>query len=327
MLTSGMKRRIAAALSIGVITAFLCWLSHRHPSPNDFLWALGAAHDLIAGHDPYARALSPNLVPYPLPAAVLAMTCSWAGSLASALFFGLSSALLAFGLTRSGYNRLLIFLAYPYWMAMETVQWSPLMMAGALLPWLFPVLLAKPQLGVPIALTHWNRRAIISCIALAALTLLLQPNWPLRWLSQIGSFQNYVPLFVLPGPALLLALWLRSDPDSHLLLLASLAPQHWFYDSFVLWLIPKGTWEILATVCWSWGTVLWWPSRPASHYSPAFGSIAVVWTFFPMLSILLMRKVRSATKPIARTVGEPERDTAEAANAERIDRLGAKIPA
>jgi hypothetical protein len=286
-----MKGRIIVSSVIGIASAIICWIIHLKPHAVDFGWALGAAHDLVAGRDPYSAPISGS-IPYPLPATVFAFPLLWLRTnpnLAGALFFGASSALLAFGLTRGGYTRLLVFLAFPYWMAMITVQWSPLVMAGALLPWLFPAVLAKPQIGIPIALTYWNWTGIVGCLVLTAASLLVMPNWPLRWVSQISGFQNYIPMLVLPGPALLLALWVGADPDAHLLLLASLTPQHWFYDSFTLWLIPKSSSEILATACLSWGAVLWWPLNFATRYSPKVGSLAVVWMYLPMLALLLLR--------------------------------------
>ena len=77
--------------------------------------------------------------------------------MAGALFYGLSSALLAFGISRHGYHRLLVFLAYPYWGGLLAVQWSTLIFASAFFPLLLPVTMAKPQLGLPVALTNLSR--------------------------------------------------------------------------------------------------------------------------------------------------------------------------
>src|SRR5690349_4248310 len=97
-----------------------------------------AAHTLISGGDPYTicppgagsalttaeklrigptnpiTAALPFLLLLPLPL-----------DLAASLFIGLSSALLVFGLTRTGqYWRLLVFLSFPYWYAVLTIQWA-----------------------------------------------------------------------------------------------------------------------------------------------------------------------------------------------------------
>ena len=294
-----MKTRLAISALIGFASGLICWLMHLGPRAVDFGWSLQAAHDLALGHNPYGYAL-PGTIPYPVPAAGFALPFLWLWTnpkLAGALFFGASSAILAFGLSRSSYDRLLVFLACPYWMAMMTVQWSPLVMAGALFPTLLPAALAKPQIGLPIILTHWSRRGILACAALAAVSLLIMPSWPLRWFSQLGGFQNYIPMLSFPGPLLLLGLCLGDEADAHLLLLTSLMPQHWFYDTFILWLIPKSRSEILATVCMSWGVVLWWPQFGIAHYSSALGSMAVLWIYLPMLALLLLRSVVSSDSP------------------------------
>jgi hypothetical protein len=284
-------KRVLVSVAIGCLSAVCCWLLHLEPRAVDFGWSLRAAHDLLTGEDPYNHAVTPESIPYPLPAAAFAFPFLGVRKteLAGALFFGVSSALLAFGLTRTAYTRLLVFLAFPYWMSMMTVQWSPLIMAGAFLPWLLPAVLAKPQIGLPIALTHLSWRGFLACASLAAVSLVAAPRWPMRWISQIGGFQHYIPLFVFPGALLLLVLWTR-HADAHLLLLTALMPQHWFYDCFILWLIPKTTSELLTTVCLSWGVVLWWPFRVASSFPTESGSMAVTWFYLPMLGILLVRR-------------------------------------
>jgi hypothetical protein len=290
MLANGMKKRVFISLVIGLFSGFLCWLIHLGPDPIDFRWALGAAHDVLNGRDPYAYSFSAKSGPYPLTAIAFSFPFIWADAhLAGGLFFGLSSGLLAFGLTRTSYTRLLIFLAFPYWMAMLCVQWSPLVMAAALFPWLLPATLAKPQIGIPVLLTHWTWRGLVACAVLAIGSLILMPSWPMRWLAQVGTWPNYVPALVLPlGPLMALSLWRRADADAHLLLLTSLTPQHWFFDSFILWLIPKTRREMLATCLLSWGAGLWRIYRvPRSRAE--FGVAAVSWFYLPMLALVLSR--------------------------------------
>jgi hypothetical protein len=115
------------------------------------------------------------------------------------------------------------------------------------------------------------------------------PNWPLRWISGVSTHTHFVPLLALPGPALLLALYVRRDPDSHLLLLSSFTPQHWFYDSFMLWLIPRNRQEMLATIFLSWGAgITRWYIMPRSWTE--VGTWAVLWIYVPMLGVILLRQ-------------------------------------
>ncbi|HZR32002.1 MAG TPA: hypothetical protein VFA76_09140 [Terriglobales bacterium] len=282
------RLRAGASLAIGAASTVLCWglMHHFNQGAADFSYAVREANELLHGRNPYA------LFPYesyPITAAIFAIPFVWfKPEVGGAVFFGISSALLAWGLTRYSYTRLLVFLAYPYWAAMLTVQWAPLVMASALLPWLLPVTTAKPQLGAPIFLTRLNTRGAIGCVVVVLASLALMPTWPLEWWAKVGHHPHYVPLLALPGPVLLLALW-RQNEDSQLLLLSALTPQHWFYDSFILWLIPKTRQEILATVCLSWGAGIWrWFRTPTSWQE--VGSWAVLWIYIPMLSLLLLRR-------------------------------------
>ena len=98
---------------MGVGTGMFCWfmMTRLGIGSGDFTWAILAARDLLAGHNPYAR---PRQF-YPLPAALFGLPfIAMKPEIAAGVFYGASSALLAFGLTRHGYHRLLIFLAYPY---------------------------------------------------------------------------------------------------------------------------------------------------------------------------------------------------------------------
>jgi hypothetical protein len=291
-----MWRRFAVSAAIGISSGVLCWAIMRNLGLGacDFNYALREARELLAGRDPYT--IFHGAPSYPLPAAIFGLPFLWVKpETAAGLFFGASSALLAFGLTREGYGRLLVFLAYPYWAAMLTVQWAPLVMASALLPWLLPVTTAKPQLGAPVFLTYPTWRGVVGCIVVLLASLVLMPHWPMRWLAGVGQHTHYVPLLALPGPALLLALWRRRDPDSHLLLLSALAPQHWFYDSFILWLIPRTRQEILATVCLSWGAgITRWYLMP--HSWNEVGAWAVLWIYLPMLGVILLRGTESSRR-------------------------------
>src|SRR5271165_7125543 len=103
-----LRLRIVICAAIGVASAAYCYflLRHFHQGAGDFGWAIHAAQRLLAGQNPYDTPLEQ----YPLTAAFFAWP--FAGlrpEVAGALFYGVSSALLAFGLTRHGYHYLLVF--------------------------------------------------------------------------------------------------------------------------------------------------------------------------------------------------------------------------
>ncbi|MGA7169603.1 MAG: hypothetical protein WBX08_10675, partial [Candidatus Sulfotelmatobacter sp.] len=143
--------------------------------------------------------------------------------------------------------------------------------------------------GLPIFLTHLSRRGLFACLIVAALSLILMPRWPLLWIRQLGNYEHFVPLLVLPGPLLLLALWRYRHRDAILLLLASCMPQRWFFDSFILWLIPKSRREIVWTVFLSWGAGLWRWYHPPHNFTQV-GRWAVLFIYLPMLAVVLFRK-------------------------------------
>jgi len=116
----------------------LCWCSFIK-TRRIFRWAIRAAQDLLAHRNPYA-----TFQLYPLTAALFGLPFVWVPpEIAARTLYGISSALLAFGLSRNGYHHLLIFLAYPYWAGILSAQWTPLIMAGAFFPLLLPVTLDR----------------------------------------------------------------------------------------------------------------------------------------------------------------------------------------
>jgi hypothetical protein len=283
----GLRQRIVISAAIGLATGGYCWfvLAHLQIGAGDFNWAIWAAQDLLAHRNPYLR---PGQL-YPLPAALFGLPFVWMRpALAGGVFYGISSSLMALGLSRRGYHRLLVLLAYPYWAGLIAGQWTPLILASAFFPLLLPATLVKPQLGAPVFLTRASRRGVAACIIVGALSLAVMPKWPLLWIAQLGHYNRFVPLMILPGPLLLLAILRYRDRDAMLLLLAACMPQRWFYDSFILWLIPKTRREIVWTAFFSWGAGLWrWYHMP--HSFKEVGSWIVICCYVPMLVVILLR--------------------------------------
>src|SRR5436190_1926630 len=167
MRTTPMRLRILISVVIGVASAVFCWavLTRLHQGAADFTWAIRAAQHLLAGKNPYDTPLEQ----YPMTAALFGLPFVWMRPEAAAgAFYGISSALLAFGLTRYGYHRLLVFLAYPYWAGILTAQWSPLILASAFFLLLLPVTMVKPQICFFDAFILWlipkSRREILATV-------------------------------------------------------------------------------------------------------------------------------------------------------------------
>jgi hypothetical protein len=290
-----MRKRITVAAAIGLASGTFCWflMKHLHQDAADFRWALHLAQRLLARQNPYDTPFEQ----YPLTAGLFALPLvRLQPETAAGLFYGLSSALLAFGLTRHGYRRLMIFLAYPYWAGLLTVQWSPIIAASSFFPLLLPLTMAKPQIGLPVFLTRASRRGILACVVVVALSLAVMPRWPLLWIAQMAHYEHFVPLLVFPGILLLLALLRYRDRDAMLLLLAACMPQRWFFDSFILWLIPKSRREIIWPVFFSWAAGLWrWYHFP--HTSTEVGRWTVIFIYLPMLVVVLSRHYSKPRTP------------------------------
>lgn len=289
-----MRGRIGISAAIGLASGIFCWflMKHFRQGAADFGWAIHLAERLLARQNPYDTPLEQ----YPLTAALFGLPfVRLPREVAAGLFWGLSSGLLAFGLARGSYTRLLIFLAYPYWAGILTVQWSPIIAASAFLPWLLPATMAKPQVGIPIFLTRFSRYGLWSCIAVGLASLVVLPSWPLLWWTQARNYQHFIPLLVLPGPLILAALFRYRDRDTFLLLLSALMPQRWFFDSFILWLIPESRREIVWTVFLSWGAGLWrWYHPP--HSFTEVGRWTVLFFYLPMLAVILLRRAAVANR-------------------------------
>jgi hypothetical protein len=283
-------KRIFIANGIGLASGTFCWLllSHFHQGAADFQWAIWGARDLLHGLNPYDRPLQL----YPLPAMLMGLPFTTiAPAAAGGIFYGISSALLAFGITRGSYRGLLVFLAYPYWAGILTAQWSPIILASGFLPLLLPVTLAKPQLGLPVLVSRPSKIGVIAALAVLLASLAILPAWPQLWIAHFHDYVRFVPLLVLPGPLLLLALWRYRDQDAVLLLVAAISPQRWFYDPLILWLIPKSRREFVWTVFLSWFPGVWrWYHIPQGV--TAVGRIVVLFFYLPMLVVILLRDER-----------------------------------
>jgi hypothetical protein len=287
-----MRWRIAVSAAIGVASGAFCWflMKHLHQDAGDFRWPLRLAHRLLARQNPYDTPFEQ----YPLTSALFAFPfVPLPPEVAAGLFWGISSSLLAFGLTRHNYTRLLIFLAYPYWAGLMYVQWSPLIAASGFFPLLLPATMAKPQVGLPVFLTRLSRRGLLACAVVSLVSLAVKPNWPLLWFRQIRNYEHFIPILVLPGGLLLLALLRYWNRDALLLFSSALMPQRWFFDSFTLWLIPQSRREIIWTVFFSWGAGIWrWYHVPSSFAQ--VGRWTVMFFYLPMLAVVLLRKRQNA---------------------------------
>jgi hypothetical protein len=284
------RTRLLLSFGFGLFAGVFCWylMCHLHQGAGDFGWAIRAASDLLAKRNPYAN---PEQL-YPLPAALFGWPfLHTRPEIAGGMFYGLSSTLLALGVTRQGYHHMLIFLAYPYWAGMLAVQWIPLIMASAFFWWLGPAVVAKPQIGLPVAIGRCNRNCAIASIAVI-MSFVVMPRWFTLWVMQTRGYIRFIPLLVLPGPLLAAALIRYRDRNAMFIFLAACMPQRWFYDSFSLWLIPRTRRQIVFTAGLSWIPAIWKWYHPLPTITEV-GRLIVLFFYLPMLFILLFSSAGS----------------------------------
>ena len=297
--------RAITAVALGGWGAFIAYFSMAsHPAhlAKDFSYPWRAARALLAGQNPYEVMRAVGEYPfnsgllYPLPAALVASPlANVRPEIAGAIFVGLSSALLAWGLLRDSPYRLPLFLSAPFVQAAILGQWSPLLTAAALMPSLQFLAAAKPTVGLAAWIYNPSRRGIIGGLILVAIAFLVLPGWLGDWLDVASGMNKYRgPATTLLGSFLLLGLLRWRRREGRLFVAMSLIPQlPVFYDSLILWLIPSTLWRSVAFSAVSWvGYLAWYPH----HTSQAQNEIAFPWLVFtiyaPALVLLLLLPAR-----------------------------------
>jgi hypothetical protein len=255
-------RRWQIALFVGVISSGLAF---RYASLVDFTdYPLRAARHLVHGRNPY-NAMPPvntgtgGPLLYPLTAVLVALPFGWmAARVAGSLFVGLSAAALALGLASAPW-RLLFFLSPSFILAAYWAQWSPIVTAGALVPAIAWLGIAKPNLWVPLFAYRpsWRGTAAAGAFGLASLAIL--PNWPLDWLVQLRAIPiTHAPPALWPLGAIGLVGMLRwRTPEGRLLVAMTALPSAPLpYDHLALLLIARNRQELFVLVVVSWAGFL-----------------------------------------------------------------------
>ena len=180
----------------------LNYIVYAYVQPEmDFWWSIRIAKDLLAGVDPYAFEADQTNVPYPLPVFVIGLPfLPFSLRTAGALFSGVTVATLVWALhTRDEMWRMPMLLSFPFVSATIIIsQWAPLVMVA----WFFPILapylvLVKPQNALPVALAKWHWVGIFISAVILAVTFIVYPTWPWRWLEKTGDFEYLIPVYSL----------------------------------------------------------------------------------------------------------------------------------
>ena len=270
--------RVAIAAAVGLAFGGLAlWLrlaGRLISSDFDQIWLAGRA--VVQRHDPYHAVAQGFPMPlyYPLPAAIVglplvAVPITWAGP----MFVGIGFGLLAYGLLQRGVWALIALVSVPGLQAALQCQWSPILAAAALLPWLGWLTAAKPTTGTIVAGAYFSRRwlwlNLASGLVLVVAAFALWPAWLREWLTALRGAHHFVPLALRPGGALLLLALLRwRRPEARMLALMAVMPQTGAaYDALPLALVPSNRREALAFGFLSFATVPFIVPQEAPGYT------------------------------------------------------------
>jgi hypothetical protein len=119
-------------------------------------------------------------------------------------------------------------------------QWSPILTAGAVIPWLGLFWVAKPSVGTAMLAAYPSRGALLGSALLLLSSFLVEPEWPARWYDALRSSQHASPILQPGGIILLLAVLRWRRPEARLLLGLACVPQTiGLYETLPLFLIPR----------------------------------------------------------------------------------------
>lgn len=299
-------------LAVGLSTAVLAWYTFTRwrLGAGDFTWSWRAAQALLAYQNPYDVIQPTGDYPYdapfyyPLPAALVALPfAALPATSAGAVFVGVSAGILAWALCKDTPVRLLMLVSAPFFMALRSGQWSPLLTAALLLPALAPLAVVKPNLGLAIVAQHIHKRMVFGCGLLIVLSLVILPSWPLNWLVALQANRHMAPVLTFPGWLVLFALLRWRDPWARVVVALAVLPQRLlFYDQLPLLLVARTPREQLLLLVSGWLGFLGWQvmAGPNVDAAPAW----VLWfCYVPALLVVLKPLVLERTQLVVAKAG------------------------
>lgn len=296
-----LPRRSALAAAAGLLMAALTYRAYGLAPPMqsdfDFVW-LGL-RAFVRGANPYQAVADANVhgpLYYPLPALVaLAPLGLVSAGVARIVFAGLGYAALAFAAASSRRAGLAVSL----FSASALIggvggQWSPLLTAATVLPWLGALWVCKPGVGLALWCGFPSRVAVYGGLALGVVSLIAMPSWPREWLAVLGS-PVHAPPIARPGGFLLLAALLRwRRPEGRMLAALAVMPHvTTLYETVPLFLIPSNRYQAylllvlsyVAAVAQAWLVPSGWLLEQVVGRWP----VLLVCLYLPALVMLLLK--------------------------------------
>jgi hypothetical protein len=274
--------------------------------PGDFGLSWFGARSLLHGINPYDLVGPgktydwPWPLVYPATAFVAAMPLAVLPQLVAALVFVfVSCALLAYSVTRDGWQKIPMFGSAAFIVAAGAAQWSPLFTAALGIPIIGLFFAAKPTIGLALGAAgdlRLQKFAVIGGVVLGIVSLLFLPQWPRIWLGQLKYATQMAPPLVRGGGVFILLALLRwRRPEARLLVFLACVPQvgSW-YELVPVFLVPATYREMMLLVCVSslgFATqdhIM--TARNETEYNQQVGALMVALGYLPAVLMVLWRR-------------------------------------
>jgi hypothetical protein len=249
---------------VAVYAGIACLIAQSGQAVREVDWVYfwTAGHALASGNNPYhaVDALASYPLYYPGPAIVVLAPFGLVSARFGWFLFALVSGY-AFGLAGIRYGRGLpaAALSACFLEAMAYGQWTPLLVAAAVIPGLGFLFAAKPTVGVALFAFRPHRVALVGTLVLTLISLLVMPYWPAEWWTALGRNRQYAAPVLRPWGWLLLLAALRwRTAEGRLLLLLSLIPQTTaLHGALPLFLVPENRWQAYGLAVASFVAAVW----------------------------------------------------------------------
>jgi hypothetical protein len=304
--TSGVPSRPRLLLSVlmGLAVGWKAYtIAIRQPAPSDFTQVWYAARALLAGRNPY-YVIGPGLeypfhFPffYPLSAAVAVVPLApFSDAVARAVFMAISGTCFSWALMAHGYAPLIGMLSAATIVAVELVQWSPIMAAGVVLAPLGVLIAAKPTIGAAVFFARPSWWAVGGAVVLSAIAFLIQPGWPNDWFVNVAHAKHFSAPLLSPGGVLaLLALLRWRRPEARLLVAMVCVPQSMIlYEAVPLCLVPRGVRESVAFLALTYAAQI---ALVLSRDDLIAGGRWLVWLLYLPATIMVLRRPNEGRAP------------------------------
>jgi hypothetical protein len=226
------RRELPVSIAAAVLGGLVTWFYYTRYAPatwSDFDQVWLGSRVLLRGGDPYAEV--PKAFPwplyYPLPTLLVGLPFAvWPLLSARILFAVVTAGLGTWAILRYRPHAWPLLLSAPFVYGIARGQWSSVLVAAALIPWLGGLAVVKPSIGLATFAAHPRRSAALGGVALVIISLLVRPSWPLAWLKAMEVTPHLIQPALMPGGIILLAAVGRwREPGGRLLAVLACVPQ------------------------------------------------------------------------------------------------------